>query len=57
MAFLVCGCGSGHYKSTIGADFLSSEVTIQDKVVTLQVQHTGTFQVITVVAVLALTGA
>lgn len=37
--FLVCGC-SGHYKSTIGADFLSSEVTIQDKVVTLQVQHT-----------------
>lgn len=32
---------SAHYKATIGADFLTREVTIDDKVVTLQIWDTA----------------
>lgn len=34
---------SSQYKATIGADFLTKEVMIDDKLVTLQVTEKGTF--------------
>ena len=34
---------SGEYKSTIGADFISKELTIDNNVVTLQIWDTGLF--------------
>ena len=33
---------SNQYKATIGADFLTKEVMVDDRLVTMQVSHAGT---------------
>lgn len=37
---------SASYKATIGADFLTREVLVDDRQVTMQVRHINTYKVV-----------